>query len=181
MERIVIAILDDATRSSVADIIAKSGMKVRAQVRSGAEATRAIKDMGGGVVVCSPRLLDISADALCERLGEEAYFLVVGHPAVLAQMDSEEIFKLLLPVKSSELIGSVRILSQLDEKRMDEALRPKKKKPDADRAIVNEAKEYLTEERGMTEAEAHRFLQKRSMDLRVPVTEVARTILYHAE
>ncbi len=29
MERIVIAILDDATRSSVADIITKSGMKVR--------------------------------------------------------------------------------------------------------------------------------------------------------
>ena len=165
MERIVIAILDDATRSSVADIITKSGMKVRAQVRSGADATRAVKDMGGGVVICSPRLLDISADALCERLGEEAYFLVVGHPAVLAQMDSEEIFKLMLPVKSSELIGSVRILSQLDERRMDEALRPKKK----------------TEERGMTEAEAHRFLQKRSMDLRVPVTEVARTILYHAE
>ena len=136
--------------------------------------------MGGGVVICSPRLLDISADALCERLGEEAYFLVVGHPAVLAQMDSEEIFKLMLPVKSSELIGSVRILSQLDERRMDEALRPKKKTVN-DRAIVNEAKEYLTEERGMTEAEAHRFLQKRSMDLRVPVTEVARTILYHAE
>ncbi len=180
MERIVIAILDDATRSSVADIITKSGMKVRAQVRSGADATRAVKDMGGGVVICSPRLLDISADALCERLGEEAYFLVVGHPAVLAQMDSEEIFKLMLPVKSSELIGSVRILSQLDERRMDEALRPKKKTVN-DRAIVNEAKEYLTEERGMTEAEAHRFLQKRSMDLRVPVTEVARTILYHAE
>lgn len=180
MERIVIAILDDATRSSVADIITKSGMRVRAQVRSGADATRAIKDMGGGVVICSPRLLDISADALCERLGEEAYFLVVGHPAVLAQMDSEEIFKLMLPVKSSELIGSVRILSQLDERRMDEALRPKKKTVN-DRAIVNEAKEYLTEERGMTEAEAHRFLQKRSMDLRVPVTEVARTILYHAE
>ncbi len=95
-------------------------------------------------------------------------------------MDSEEIFKLMLPVKSSELIGSVRILSQLDERRMDEALRPKKKTVN-DRAIVNEAKEYLTEERGMTEAEAHRFLQKRSMDLRVPVTEVARTILYHAE
>jgi len=180
MERIVIAILDDATRSSVADIITKSGMRVRAQVRSGADATRAVKDMGGGVVICSPRLLDISADALCERLGEEAYFLVVGHPAVLAQMDSEEIFKLMLPVKSSELIGSVRILSQLDERRMDEALRPKKKTVN-DRAIVNEAKEYLTEERGMTEAEAHRFLQKRSMDLRVPVTEVARTILYHAE
>lgn len=180
MERIVIAILDDATRSSVADIITKSGMRVRAQVRSGADATRAVKDMGGGVVICSPRLLDISADALCERLGEEAYFLVVGHPAVLAQMDSEEIFKLMLPVKSSELIGSVRILSQLDERRMDESLRPKKK-TDTDRAIVNEAKEYLTEERGMTEAEAHRFLQKRSMDLRVPVTEVARTILYHAE
>lgn len=180
MERIVIAIADDDLRKSVSDIITKSGIRVRAAVKTGAEAIKTINRMDGGVLVCSPRLKDMPSANLCFFLGDKAYYLMIGHKAALSDFDSAEIFKLYLPVKSAELVGSIRILAQLDERRIDEKLKPKHRTPE-DQAIIDEAKEYLINERGMDEAKAHRFLQKRSMDLGTPVTEIARTILYNAD
>lgn len=178
MERIVVAIANDDVRKSVTEIIQKSGMRVRASVRSGSETVKAVRSMDGGVVICSPRLKDMSSDVLCGRLEDEAYYLVVGHPADLSQILSGEVFKLTLPVKASELIGSVRILTQLDERRITEKLKPVKRSVE-DNEVIAEAKEYLIDHRGMSEAEAHRFLQKTSMDTGTPVTEVAKTILFH--
>ena len=39
------------------------------------------------------------------------------------------------------------------------------------------AKWLLIERRGMTEAEAHRYIEKEAMDTRLPKREVARDIL----
>ncbi len=46
-----------------------------------------------------------------------------------------------------------------------------------DRRLVERAKERLMERQSMTEAEAHRYLQKRSMDSGVRLVDVARLVL----
>lgn len=47
----------------------------------------------------------------------------------------------------------------------------------ADRKLVDQAKGLLMDHHGWTEAVAYRFLQKRAMDLRRPLGEVARLVL----
>ena len=44
--------------------------------------------------------------------------------------------------------------------------------------LLNRAKWHLIESRGMTEAEAHRFLQKRSMDSGMKLAEMAQYIIH---
>jgi response regulator NasT len=45
------------------------------------------------------------------------------------------------------------------------------------RVLLDKAKGKLMDERGMTEAEAFRWLQKKAMDERRPVRDVARELL----
>jgi len=179
-ERIVIAIRGDSLRQNVVDILSKSGLQVRASVRSGAEAIRAVRIMGGGVVICSPQLSDCRYDTLVSRMGESAYFLVIAHPASLNAIDGADVFRVSLPVMGPELVGSVRILTQLDQQRRDKERRVPVRS-DKEKEIISQAKAYLIDDRGMSEDEAHRFLQKRSMDTATPITEIARMILYHSE
>lgn len=47
-------------------------------------------------------------------------------------------------------------------------------------ALLNRAKERLMSARGLTEAQAHRWLQKQSMDNGVRMAETARRILDEA-
>jgi len=180
MERIVIAITNDTLRKSVTDILQKNGIKVRGSVKSGMEATRTLMRMDGGILICSPVLRDCTSDQLADRLGETVYLLVVGHPAALANCENGQTFKVSLPVKAPELVGSLRILMQLDERRYAVRRKPPARSSE-DQALIQSAKDYLMDKRGMSEEEAHRFLQKQSMDTATPITEIARMILYHTE
>ena len=46
-----------------------------------------------------------------------------------------------------------------------------------ERQLIAKAKELLMESRGFTEAEAHKYLQKRSMETGTKLSETARQIL----
>ncbi len=49
-----------------------------------------------------------------------------------------------------------------------------------DEALLTRAKALLMERRGMTEAEAHRYLQKQSMNNGVKMADTARRVLEEA-
>ena len=55
--------------------------------------------------------------------------------------------------------------------------RPAPERREEDQRLIQRAKELLMDVNRMTEAEAHRFLQKRSMDAGAKLTETARRIV----
>lgn len=173
MDRIVLAIADDQLRETILKILRKNGVEVRISCRSGQEALRAVHRMDGGVVISSARLTDMTADELAETLGGNALMLVLARPSELDFCENESLFRVPLPVHSGELLGGVRILLQLDE---HSAAARVPKRSEEDRKIITEAKELLIEKNEMTEDEAYRFIQKRSMETSTPMPEVARMI-----
>ncbi|MCI2048509.1 MAG: ANTAR domain-containing protein [Lachnospiraceae bacterium] len=178
MDRIVIAITNEQLRTSVEQILSRNNILVRSSCRTGMEASRAIRKMDGGVLICSARLPDMTVDTLSYDLDRICYFLVLGRTETLGYLENEDLFKVALPVHSDELCGSVRILMQLDERRSREHI---SERTDEDKKAIDEAKAYLIEHNSMTEDQAHRFLQKRSMETSTPMSEVARLILFNAE
>ncbi len=54
--------------------------------------------------------------------------------------------------------------------------RPARRCPEEE-ALLSQAKGLLMDRRGMTEEQAHRFLQKRSMDGGVKLADTARQVL----
>ncbi|MFZ7101836.1 MAG: ANTAR domain-containing response regulator [Peptococcaceae bacterium] len=80
---------------------------------------------------------------------------------------SEEQFRIALTTTTA----SYKKISELEQKiiKLNESLKEKKK--------VGQAKELLMNKKGMTEPEAHRFLQRKSMETGVPLKAIAQKIL----
>ncbi len=174
MIRTVVAIQNDALRQSIVGILQKNGIEVRITCSSGREAIRAVKRMDGGVIVCSARLHDMTADSLADALRKEAFFLCVGKPGELDYCENEDLFKVPLPVRSGELIGALNILLQLDERAIEKRI---PHRSEAEKHVIKEAKDLLMYQQEMSEDQAYRFIQKRSMETSTPMTEVAQLIL----
>lgn len=98
--------------------------------------------------------------------------LMVAPQAQLELCAAPGIFKLPAPVGRGSLLASVRMLAQLAQTSQAPARRSQEEKE-----LVARAKTLLMEQDGMTEAEAHRWLQKRSMDHGARLADTARQVL----
>ena len=174
MDKIVIAFGNDNNRTRIADILDKCGYSPKKLCKTGREAIRAIRGMGGGVVVCGYKLMDMTADDLGYDLSDMGSVIAVAQPSMLELCENEGIYKLATPLKKNELITTLRILLEAEERRFS-ALRPER--TEEDKELINQAKLLLMEKCSMTEPEAHRFMQKKSMDSGFKLISTARIII----
>ncbi len=174
MDKIVVAFENEKNRNRICDILEASGIPVKVSCRSGAEAIRAIRKMSGGIVISGFKLTEMTAADLAYDLNGIAMVLAIASPQLLEQCVSDNLFKLPTPFSRGDLVSSVRMLLQMQEKHYRAAPPRRSEKDTAD---INKAKEILMSKNGMTEEEAHRFIQRRSMDTGRKAAETARLII----
>jgi hypothetical protein len=173
LNRLVLAFGSDEIIARVSEMLASSALAPRSCHRSGAEAVRAVRFMGGGTVVCGVKLPDMTAAQLHADLDGMARMLVIGKSVELNMYAAADAFRLALPINRYDLGASVRMLLQLEE--MDHR---RKSGPTAeDVRLIARAKALLRAKFNMTEPEAHRYLQKRSMDAGMRMAETAAMLL----
>lgn len=173
MNRIVVAFPAEAQRARVCEILEGAGIPVRLACRGGAEAIRKVREMGGGIVLCSFHLPDMTAADLAYDVCGEALVLVAAPPEQLSFCTGDT-FRLPTPLSRSELAASVRMLMQLDEQRA-RAVVPQR--TEDERRLVQQAKELLMGRYHITEEEAHRYIQQRSMASGRKMADTARQVL----
>ncbi len=174
MVRTVVAFNKEETLDSISSLLEEAGIPVRYRCRTGPEVIRAVKKMGGGIVICYYKLLDVTADQLAYELQGLADVLVAAKPAYLDLCENESLFKIPMPIRTGEFIGSVNVLLQLDQKRIKSEI---PRRSEEDELLILRAKQLLMENSGMTEPQAHRYLQKKSMETSSKMTDTARLIL----
>ena len=87
------------------------------------------------------------------------------------------LFRSSMPLKVHDLINTVDMMTQAIERRKKrERQRPKERSAEEE-GTIKEAKELLMNRNHMTEEEAHRYLQKCSMDSGTNLVEEARMVL----
>lgn len=178
LDRVVVAFASEKTRTQVVRILEASGISPAASCPSGAEAVRMVWSLGDAIVICGYKLRDMTASELAADLQGIGTLLVVSSPANLDFCTGKNLYKLATPASPSELIASLALLRQdRPAPRRDPQPTGATGEAGADRLVINRAKEILMNVNHMTEAEAHRFLQKRSMNYGVKLPEAARSIL----
>ena len=141
---------------------------------TGAEVIRSVRKLGSAIVVCGFKLRDMTATELAENLKSSAVLLAVTSPVNLDFCEGENLFKLATPVSRSDFFASLDILLQLEEK----SLRPRiARRREDEQQLILSAKKLLMEINRMSENEAHRFLQKKSMDSGLKMVETAQLII----
>ncbi len=170
MNHLIVAFETEAASRRVCELLAASSLPVRSVCRSGAEVLRMVQYMGGGVVICGVKLTDMTADQLYDDLDGQAYLLAAAKPEALEMCENPRIFRLPLPTNRYALAAAVQMLTQLEGMSASAHSRP-------DQEIIQKAKILLETNGSMTEEEAHRYLQKRSMQSRRKMAEVAADVV----
>ena len=174
MDRIIVAFASEKSQSQITRLLESGGIYPAGCCLSGAEAIRMVWNLGSAVVVCGFKLRDMTAEELASDLRGIGAVLVIASPAHLDFCTGENLFKLAVPASRADLFASLQLLQDFESRSLQH---PGGAAPGDEPRLVRQAKELLMDVHHMTEAEAHRFLQRRSMNTGLKLTEIARLIL----
>lgn len=166
---------DDANR--IAKIVQSSGLDFEVEICSnGSEILRVSNDREYGVVICSKRLRDMNYTELEEYLPSFFGMILLTSDASI-ETHSEKCVKLMYPLKRSDLIATIEMITSAFYRQRKKSRQFPKKRSLEEQQIVDRAKAVLMERNGMSEPEAFRYLQKNSMDCGRSMVESAQMIL----
>ena len=174
MDRVILAFEGEKTTLRVRDILENSGVAECLVCHSAAEVKRLVNKQHISVVICGYKLRDETAESMAEDLPVTCSVLILAVQNMLDLMSGDNIFKLAAPAARNDLISSVQMLLQT-ARRLESIARPQRSTEETE--LIREAKAALMEHRGMTEEQAHRFLQKKSMDSGAKLPQTARMVL----
>lgn len=174
VDKIVVAFSNENNRSRIAELLEVSNHAPKRICRSGKEAIRSIREMGHGIVVCGHTLVDMTADDLAYDLGDLAFVMVVAQPAMLDTCENTSLFKIPTPIRKVEFVTAIKVLLELEKHKVPVSTA---KRTYEEKELILKAKNILMEKCLMTEPEAHRYIQKKSMDSGLKLISVARIII----
>jgi response regulator NasT len=172
VERVVLAFSKDETAEKIKIMLDGSGYEVCMVCHSKAELLRSIADIDEVLIIMGYKLPDGVADDVFEDLRENQKLMSIVKAEKQGEIYNQDIFVVTLPVNRQLLINSIETFVGIIERQKHRV----KRTPEEERIIEN-AKAYLMENHMMTEKQAHRFIQKRSMDMGAKFIDTARQIL----
>ena len=82
-----------------------------------------------------------------------------------------------MPLKVHDLVGTLGMIAQAQARRRKKLRQQPKQRDEKERAVIDRAKALLMERNSMTEEEAHRYIQKCSMDSGTNMYETAQMVI----
>lgn len=162
---------------SIRNLLMRNGYEVSAVCTSGAQALTAADRLGTGVMVCGYKYPDMMYEELYENLPASFAMLLVASARAIGEGVAEGVVSVTMPLKVNELLSSLdMVLHQVERRRKKRRAMPPERS-EQDRKDIQEAKALLMERNHMTEEEAHRYLQKTSMDSGTNLVETAQMLL----
>lgn len=174
LETVIVAFESGKSCERIRDILESSGTAECIVCHSAAEVKRTVSHQRVTTVICGFKLPDQTAQDLFEDLPTSCAMLMVAVQNLLDLCQTDDIFKLASPVSRGDLTASVRMLLQMGH-RLEKFTRPQRS--GEEQAIIKEAKGLLMERHGMSEEQAHRFLQKKSMNSGAKMVQTAKLVL----
>ena len=166
--------LEDA--KSIRNLLVRNGYNVNAVCVNGAQALTAADQLGSGVIVCGYRYPDMMYDELYENVSPAFEMLLVASARVVEEGILEGVVSVTMPLKMHELINSLEmVIGHLERRRKRKRFQPPQRR-EKEKKIIAEAKALLMDRNHMSEEEAHRYLQKTSMDSGTNLVETAEML-----
>lgn len=171
MERVLLVFENEGTGEKIRALLEQSGEARAVLCRTAAQARVFAAQQGIGTVVCSYRFPDGSARELFYDLPRGSTMVLLARQDMQALWMEDGVFRLSPPISRRALLDTLR--AALAAARQN--TRPARS--EEERELIARAKAALMARHGVGEGEAHRMLQKRSMDQGRKLSETARLIL----
>lgn len=162
---------------SIRNLLVRSGIEVCAVCTTGHQVIVAIDDLDDGIIVCGYKYSEMMYMDLRDYLPEAFDMLLITSQVHYSECCGNEVLCLAMPIKAPELVNTVNILLEGQWRRRRKRKLQPKVRNEKEKAVIENAKLLLINQKGFTEEEAHKYLQKQSMDNGTNIVETAHMIL----
>lgn len=180
MNGVIIACKDGTMCEKLSRFLTSAGISVLGTVTKGASALHlAGRFYDGGVLLCTYAMSDMTASELYRRKPDHFEMVVLLSARQKVYARGIGVLCVGIPINRGDLIETLQMLMAKEHRKKrsaQQAAGPAVRTED-EKKVIMKAKALLMERNNMTEPDAHRFLQKRSMDSGETLSEVAQEIL----
>ncbi len=177
LTNVIIAFPKIEDAKSIKNLLTRSGYPVLGACSTGAQAIGLADGLTTGILICAYKLPDMMYTEIIECLPEGFEVLLMASPSHLQDKQRDQVVCLSMPLKVHELISTLEMLVQSVERRKRKKKNQPKERNQEDREVLDQAKNLLRVRNSMTEEEAHKYIQKCSMDSGTNMVETAQMIL----
>ena len=174
MGHIVLAFSKEQTVDKIRRMLDIAGFSVFAVAHSAADTIRIVNELDNALVITGFKMHDVTVNGLFADMPKTASLIALLKPEQSGLINDREIFILPLPTSAVRLAGAIELQMGGWQRK---ARRKPKPRTEEDKELIERAKRLLMEQNGLSEEEAHRFIQKKSMDNGVRFAETAKIIL----
>jgi response regulator NasT len=182
--RVVIAEDEALIRLDLKEMLVESGYDVVGEAGDGEEAVALAERLRPDLVVLDVKMPVLDGISAAERITAQRLAAVLMLTAfsqrelVERARDAGAMAYLVKPFQKADLVPAIEVaVARHDQVRALEAEVADLTERLETRTLVDRAKALLQNHHGMSEADAFRWIQKTSMDLRVGMRQVAETVL----
>lgn len=173
---IVFPKMEDA--NNIKTLLVRNGFEVQAVCTTGAQAIGVANELDGGIVVCGYRMSDMHCLEIHNYLPLGFEMLLIASAQRIAEMDGSGIMSVSTPLKARDLVSTLQMMTHRYAQKKRKARQKPRVRNEGEKAVIEEAKLILMQRNHMTEEEAHRYIQKNSMDSGVNMLEMAEMIIH---
>lgn len=176
MSVVVIALSKTETTKKIRGVLVSHGFD---NVVCAATASAALMEAGRnacGVVISGYKLPDMYYKQLSECLPKYFELLFIGS-ADMVNSERSGILALSTPLRTGDLINTVEMMLNQQQRRLKKDKRKPKERTWQEENYIRNAKFLLMERNHLSEEDAHRYIQKCSMDNGTNMVETAQMVL----
>ncbi len=177
MANIIVAFSKPEDAKSIKNVLMRNGFEIITVCTSGAQVLSQLDDLSSGIVVCGYRLTDMLYSELRDCMNTEFAMLMIASPNKWSADAPQDVVCLPMPLKVHDLVGTLGMIAQAQARRRKKLRQQPKQRDEKERAVIDRAKALLMERNSMTEEEAHRYIQKCSMDSGTNMYETAQMVI----
>lgn len=177
MSNIIVGFPKKEVAVNIRNILARGGMDVSGVCISGAQVLNLADNMDDGIVVCGYKMQDMMYTELRECLPDTFELLLIASPDKWGQGLVKGVVGLPMPIKVYDLQNTVEMMLQNMQRRKRKRREAAKNRSPEQKALISQAKALLMDRNHMSEEEAHRYLQKSSMDSGTNMLETAQMVM----
>lgn len=162
---------------SIRNLLARHGYDVAGVCTRGSQVLNYIDMMNSGIVICGYKFSDMYYSELKTSLPADFDMLLLASPRVCGECADQDIICVTMPLKVQDLVSTLEMMCMNQMRRRKRMKAKPKQRSEEEKRILWEAKAILMERNHMSEEEAHRYIQKCSMDSGTSLTETAQMVI----
>jgi response regulator NasT len=183
MNSVIVAFSNPLLSNWAASALGRHGYSVEYTCKTGAEVARVADYCTSLAVVAGFQFPDMTSEALMGMLDGRLAMVTVLLPHQRDLVERNDLITVPYPVSAIDLAQAVRLVEKSAAHRAatgSGALPGKARphdRPAEEKLVIVKAKEIMMDRFQMTESQAHRFLQKSSMDRGLKLVDAARMVI----